>query len=552
MKKAAWLLLCLTFVMSLFLSACSGGDDKTNGKTDGEKKDDENKQEEQNNDPVVGGDIIVGSIGAPTLFNPLYSTDAPSSDIEGFIYNGLVSGDTEFNPVNDLATDVQMSEDGLTFTVKLREDVKFHDGDAFDADDVVFTYSIPLSEDYAGERKSSFEMIESVTKLDQYTVEFKLNKVDATFASTGLSFGILPSHILKDVPIADLGEHEFNTKSPVGTGPFKFQEWKDGEYVKVVANEDYYEGRPYLNSITYKIVPDQNALIAQLQAGDVHFTEVPGTDIETVKEFPGLKVESGLSLSYTYLGYNEKLEMFQDKKVRQALTHAIDRNGIVDAVMNGDGEVAHVPESPLSWAYNDDVPVFDYDPEKAKAMLKEAGWEDTDGDGFLDKDGKKFAFTIKTNQGNKIREDIVVVLQQQFKEVGIEATPEIVEWSAFIEQITAPNWNYEALVLGWSLSTFPDLYDIFHSSQMEAGFNFVHWSNAEADKLMEDARQLLDRDEYKKAYGQIYKLIAEEQPYTFLYYPNAHRVMPENLQGYEFHAKSEFYNVHKWWFKPAN
>ncbi|WP_078548108.1 peptide-binding protein [Litchfieldia alkalitelluris] len=546
-KKSLWLMLCLTIAMSLFLAACSGGN---NAESPAEETPAEEKPEEEapSGEPVVGGDIIVGSIGEPTLFNPYYSTDVPSSNIEGFIYNGLVTSNEKFETEMDLAESVDSSDDGLTHVVKLKQGIKFHDGEEVTADDVVFSFSIPLHEDYVGERGSSFEALESVTKIDDYTVEFKLSSVDVTFVPITLSFAVLPEHILKDVPMGDLGENEFNTKSPVGTGPFKFDSWADGEYVKVVANDDYYEGRPYLDSITYKIVPDQNALLAQFQAGDVDFITVPGTDLETAKAFPGIKIESGLGLSYTYLGFNQQQERFQDPKVRQALTHAINREEIVSAVMNGDGEVAHVPESPLSWAYNSDVPQFNYDPEQAKSLLAEAGWEDTDGDGWLDKDGEKFSFVMKTNQGNKIREDIVVVLQQQFKEVGIEATPEIVEWSAYIEQISAPNWDYDALVLGWSLATFPELSDIFHTNQREEGLNFVWYSNEEADKLMEQAKQTVDQEAYKELYGQIYKIIAEDQAYTFLYYPNVHRAMPENLNGYVFHAKSDFYDIHKWWF----
>ncbi|PLR68951.1 MULTISPECIES: peptide-binding protein [Bacillaceae] len=548
-RKSLLTLLSLLLVFSLFLAACnSGAGEKTPASGSGGKEDE--KPAEDAGEPQMGGDIVVGSIGAPTLFNPLYSTDVSSSDIEDFIYDGLVDSDTEFNPVLNIAEDIQTSEDGLTYTVKIKEGIKFHDGEDLTADDVVFTYSIPKSPDYVGERGSAFESMESVTKKGDYEVEFKLSKKDASFYPVTLSYGILPEHILKDVPVGELGEHEFNTKSPIGSGPFKFVEWKDGEYVKVEKNPDYFQGEPYLDSITYKIVPDQDALLAQLQAGDVHFTEVPGTDIETVKStFSGVKVESGLGLSYTYVGWNEKNELFKDVKVRQALTQAIDRKTIVAQVMNGDGEVADVPESPLSFAYSDDVTKFEFDPEAAKATFKEAGWEDTDGDGILDKDGKKFSFTLKTNQGNKIREDIAVVVQQQLKEVGIEVKPEIVEWSAFIEQVSAPNWDYEAMILGWSLSTFPDQYDIFHSSQAAEGLNMIHYNNPKVDKLIDEAKQILDQDEYAAAYGEIYKLLAEDQPYTFLYYPNVHRVMPENLQGYEFNAKSEYYNIHKWWLK---
>ena len=554
-RKAPWLLLSLLFIFALFLSACSSSEttEETPSENTGEEPAEETpKEETDSNEPQYGGDLIVGSISSPTLFNALYSTDNASSEIEGFIYDSLVSGDTEFEPTLSMAEKIDQTEDGLTFTVKLKEGILFHDGEEVTADDVVFTYSVPLSDDYVGERKSAFESIDTVTKLDEYTVEFKLKEPDITFYPITLSYGILPEHILGDVPIADLGEHEFNTKNPIGSGPFKFVEWKDGQYVKVEAFEDYFGGRPYLDTITYKIVPDQNALIAQLEAGDVDHINVPSSDVEAVKSWAsskGVKVESGLSLAYTYLGYNEKNELFQDKKVRQALTMAIDREAIVQSILNGEGEVAHVPESPLSWAYTDDVRKFPYDPEQAKQLLADAGWEDSDGDGILDKDGKKFSFVVKTNQGNKLREDIVVVLQQQLKEVGIEVTPNIMEWSAFIADVTAPNWNYDAVVLGWSLATFPDQYDLFHTSQSEQGLNFVWYSNTEADTLMEDAKKILDRDEYKAAYVDIYKILAEDQPYTFLYYPNDHYAMPENLMGYEFHAKNAFYNINKWWLK---
>ncbi|MRX73603.1 peptide-binding protein [Bacillus lacus] len=544
-KKSLFFVLCLLLMLSLFLAACTPKESSKPAPASGE-----GEKKEAIEKPQQGGDLIVGSTGSPTLFNPLYSTDTSSTDIEGFIYDGLVSADTEFEPALHLAEDIQQSEDGLTYTVKIRKGVTFHDGEELSADDVIFTYSIPLNKDYAGERGSSFDMIESINKVDEYTVDFKLKQKDASFYAVSLSYGILPEHILKDVPVADLGENEFNTKKPVGTGPFKFAEWKDGQYVKVVANEDYFLGRPHLDSVTYKIVPDMDALIAQLQAGDVHYVPaVPSTDIETVKNFKGIKVESGLGLNYSYIGWNEKNELFQDVKVRQALTHAIDRETIVASVLNGEGEVAHVPESPLSWAYSNDVPKFGYDTEKAKQLLGEAGWKDSNGDGILDKEGKKFSFTLKTNQGNKVREDVAVIVQQQLKEVGIEVKPEIVEWSAFIEQISAPNWNYEAMILGWSLATFPDQYDIFHSSQMEQGLNFVWWENEEADKLINEARQILDREEYKNAYTDIYKIIAEEQPYTFLYYPNVHNAMPDALEGYEFHAKNDFYKIYHWWLR---
>ncbi|QED47230.1 peptide-binding protein [Cytobacillus dafuensis] len=555
MKKPAWLLMSLMLVLSMFLAACSGGGktNTTESPKDGTKGTE--KEEVKNEGPVQGGDLVIGSTGAPTMFNSLFSNDASSSDIEDMIFSSLMGSDLEFNPVTEggLAETFEASEDGKEFTIKIVENAKFHDGEPLDADDVVFTYNIPLSPDYDGVRKSYFENIEKVEKIDQYTVKFTLKQVDVQFPVVSLGFGILPEHILKDVPIAEMGEHEFNTKNPIGSGPFKFSEWKDGEYVKVVANDDYFDGRPYLDSVTYKLVPDANAILAQLQAGDIdYYPGIAQPDVPTVEGFAdaaGLRLESGLALSYTYLAFNQRDDKFKDKKVRQAITHAIDRKAIVENVMAGLGEVAHVPESPLSWAYNPDVPKFEYDVEKAKKMLEEAGWK-PGADGILEKDGKKFSVEVKTNQGNKVREDIVVILQQQLKEVGIEIKPQIVEFSSLIADIDPGVWNFEAIVLGWSLGVDPDPSGIFHTKEIEKGLNFTGYSNPEIDVLMDEQLKELDKNKRKEMIGKIQALLAEDQPYTFLYYPKEFRALPKNLEGYEFHPKDQMYNIEKWWLKP--
>lgn len=560
MRKPIWLLLSMLLVLSLFLAACGGGDqgeetnDTGNDTEETNNEDGGNEEEANNNEPVQGGNLVIGSTGNPTLFNSLYSNDATSSDIEGLIFDSLLGNDLEFNPdTTAMAEDFQASEDGLTYTIKLREGIKFHDGEPLDADDVVFTYNIPLHEDYDGVRKSYFQHVESVEKIDDLTVQFNMKQVDAQFPAVGFGFGILPEHILGDVPIAELGEHEFNTQNPIGSGPFKFVEWRDGEHVRVEAFDDYYQGRPYLDSITMKIVTDSDVMMTQLQNRDIDFwAGVPASDIEIAKEFSeeaGLKIEEGLALSYTFLGYNLRNPLFEDTSVRQAITHAINREEIIEFIMEGHGEVAHVPESPLSWAYNPDVPQFEYDIEKAKEMLADAGWE-PGSDGILEKDGLRFSFEVKTNQGNKIREDIAVYLQEQLKEVGIEVIPQIVEFSSLIADIDPGVWNFDAIVLGWSLGVDPDPSGIFHTNEIENGLNFIGYSNPELDALMDEQLQEQDQDVRKEMIGEIQVGLAEDQPYTFIYYPIEFRAMPAELQGYEFHAKNALYNTHKWWLAP--
>ncbi|WLD95361.1 peptide-binding protein [Alkalihalobacillus sp. AL-G] len=530
----------------MFLAACNANPETKEPSNEGT----EGSEEEKPEGPQEGGDLIVGSIGAPTLFNDLYSTDISSSDISEWLYDGLVRFNEKLEPEPAIAKEWKISEDGTIWTFYLNEGITFHDGEPLTADDVVFTYSIPLHEDYVGARASNFEKIEKIEAVDDHTVKITLKEPFAPFFVTA-AYGILPEHILKDVPIAELGEHEFNTKSPIGSGPFKFEEWKEGQYVKVTANENYYKGRPYLDSITYKIVPDANALMAQLAAGDVHEAAVQSPDLATAKDLEEkgkIQLSTNLSLGYTYIGWNQKNELFQDVKVRQALTMAIDREAIIGAVLNGDGEIAHAPSSPLSWAYNPDVAKFNFDVEKAKALLEEAGWTPGD-DGILQKDGKRFSFELKTNQGNKAREQIATIVQQQLKQIGIEVQPKIMEWSAFIEDVTAPNWNYDACILGWSLSADPDPTDLWHSKEREQGLNFVHFSDPELDKLMEQNTKELDQEKRKEIIAEIQSGIAEQQPYTFLYYPNDHYALDAKLRGHVHHPSSEFYMIEKWWLE---
>lgn len=550
--------LSLVFVFSLFLSGCG----KTTTKTTSDKA---SQKQSQNGSgkkdttkttaekPQNGGNIIIGSIGAPTIFNPYYSTDQSSADIEGFIYNGLVTVDKNLAPVGDLAKSWDVSKDGLTYTFHLRHGVKWQDGKSFTADDVVFSYNIPRSKDYTGPRASDFEKIKDVKALDPYTVQVTLKEPYAPFLTVTAGYGILPKHILKDVPIKDLGKNSFNTKHPVGTGPYEFVDWKDGQYVKLKYNPNYYAGRAHIDTITYKIVPDENSLLTQFQAGSIDYIGLQSTDLATGKDLVSkgkAQMKTTLALSYSYIGYNELNPLFKDKKVRQALTYALDRKKIVQAVLNGDGKVANTPGSPIEqWAFNPNVPKFSYDPAKAKKLLAEAGWKDTDGDGILDKNGKKFSFVLKTNQGNKARAQIAQVAQQMWKQIGVEAKPQIEEWSAFIKDVTAPNWKYDACILGWNLSVDPDPTDIFSTKEIKSGLNFVHYSDPAMDKLMYKNTKVADQTQRGDMIKKIQAGIAEDQPYTFLYYPNSHILYSPKLQNVQQHSAIPYYNIQDWWIK---
>src|SRR5690625_343505 len=420
-----------------------------------EEEEEEEGEEDATGEMIEGGNLNLGIISDPVMFLPTHSNDTASGDIEELLFSSLVRTDEEIDIQPGIA-EWEISDDGLTYTFELEEGITFHDGEPLTAEDVEFTYNIFIDEDYTGPRAGSFIALDEVEAVDEHTVEFRLDEVDARFLAS-LGYGILPKHILEDVDAEDLEKHDF-VADPIGSGPFEFEEWVDGQYVKVNAFEDYWEGEPHLDSITLPMVGDQDALMAQIEAGDIDFGNIPADNYSTAEawEDDGLvKLNSTLGYQYNYLGFNLRLDKFADEETRQAITHAIDRQAIIDEIGQGQGEVAHGPVYPISWAYPDEMPEFPYDVDLAKELLEEAGWEEGE-DGILERDGEKFEFTVKTNSGNTIREDIAVVVQSMLKEVGIEVDVEYVEWGAFLEQTEAPNFDFDMIILGWALGTDPD------------------------------------------------------------------------------------------------
>lgn len=500
-------------------------------------------------DPVYGGDIVIGSFGGePVLFNPLYSEDTASSEVEELIFASLMRTNKNLEMVPEIAkSQPTISEDGLQWTFELHDDVMFHDGHELTAEDVVFTFSTFVHDDYTGPRSGGFSTLETVEAVDDHTVRFTLTEPDARFI-TLTDYGILPEHILGDVPVAELGEYtEFNIDNPIGAGAFEFVEWKQGQYLKVKANDDYFEGRPYLDSATIRYAQDANAAVLMLGEGEIdHLANLPPAEVPTVESFDSVDVSSTLALRYDYLGYNLRRDLFKDKRVRQAITHAIDRELIVETVMEGQATVAHAPTSPLSWAYSDNVPQFEYDLEKSRALLAEAGW--TPGpDGILQKDGKRFSFEILSNNGNDVRRDLGIIVKQMLADVGIEVRPVQMEWGAYLEKIQGPDFDFDAMILAWALGTDPDPSAIWHSKEIEQGLNSVGFSNERVDELADSNIHILDQEQRAEELAKVWKIIAEEQPYTFMWYPQQFVGLNERLQGFVHHPRVDMHDVEGWW-----
>lgn len=499
-------------------------------------------------EPVYGGNLIIGLPGEPVIINPVYLQDTTSGDIADLVFVGLMGVNEALEMMPAIAIEQpSISDDGLVWTFTLHDNVRFHDGEPLTAHDVAFTYRIFIHADYTGPRSSDFLTMASVVALDDLTVQFTLSEPDARFA-TNMLYGILPQHILGDVAVADLGTHTaFNVEQPIGAGPFKFVAWNQGQNIRLEANTDYFEGRPYLDQVTFRVAGDLNALVLLMERGEIHhFAGVPAGEVAGLAAVPRVNMRSALELRYDFLGYNNRNPLFQDKRVRQALTHAIDRQVIVDTVMEGHAEVAHAPTSPLSWAYSDDVPRFDYDPERALELLAEAGWT-RGSDGFLQKDGQRFSFEILSNDGNTVRRDLGVIVQQMLGEIGIQVSPRQMEWGAFLERITSPNFNFDATILSWALAIDPDPSPIFHSDAIEQGLNNVGYSNPAVDAMLDLNISIMDRAERAADLAAVWALIAEDQPYTFLWYPQQFVALNERVNGFVHHPRLRMYGVERWW-----
>lgn len=496
--------------------------------------------------PAYGDTFIEASIGEPSNLLPVLASDSASSDINGLVYNGMVRYDKNFVLEGDLAKSWDISEDGRTIAFHLREGVTWHDGQPFTSADVLFTYQVYINPKTPTSYAEAYRQVTSASAPDPLTFVVNYDKPYApALASWGVS--ILPKHLLEGAEITKSPL----SRQPIGTGPYVFKEWIAGEKIVLEANPHYYEGRPYIKRVVYRVIPDQSTQFLELQSGGLDYMGLTPIQYSTQTETTAFKRHFNkyryLSFSYTYLGYNLEKPLFQDRRVRQALTHAVNKQEIIDGVLLGLGQPATGPYKPDTWVYNPNIKRYPYDPERARQLLAEAGWSDSDGDGILDKDGKKFSFTIVTNQGNDLRAKTGEIIQRRFREVGVEVKLRVIEWASFLKEFINPG-NFDATILGWSTGPEPDQYNIWHSSKTgPRELNFVKFRNREVDEQLELGRRTFAQAERKQHYDRIQEILAEEQPYTFLYVGESLPAVAKRFRGIEPAPAGITHNFIKWY-----
>lgn len=493
--------------------------------------------------------FVTSSSGDARRLNPVIANDSASGSINDQLFNGLVKYDKNLKLAGDLAKRWDVSNDGKTITFFLRKGVKWHDGVEFTANDCLFTYQRLIDPNVATPYSSSYMDVLKAEVKGRYIFRVTY-KEPFSPALESWSMGVLPKHLLDG---KDLNTDPFNRK-PIGTGPYRFKEWIAGQKIVLVANNDYFEGRPNIDQFIFRIVPDSSTMFQELLSGGVDMMGL--NPLQYLRKSETRRIRENYvkfrypANAFTYMGYNLTNPLFKDIQVRQALSYAINRQSIIDGIVLGIGRPCTGPYSDVSWAYNPDARSYPHDPERARRMLTEAGWKDLNNDGILDKDGKPFRFTVMTNQGNNERIRTAEIIQQDLKAVGVDVTIRVMEWQAFLEQIDKR--SFDAMILGWSMSRDPDLYDIWHSSKTKKGeYNFISYKNAEVDRLLVEGRRIFDVKTRKKIYYRIHEVLAEEQPYAFLYVPDATPIVHKRFKGIEPAPLGIFYNFREW-YVPQN
>ncbi len=473
----------------------------------------------------------------PSRINPILATDSASGEISSWIFNALVKYDKNGKVVPELAESFHFLDD-TTLIFKLKRGVKWSDGKEFTAKDVLFTYQLITSPKIFTPYSSDFKDVKSVKIIDKYTIKVKYKHPYFKAVEIWM-MGILPEHLWKNVKnpmTSKLNSH------PIGTGPYILKKFEINKNIKLFSNENYFIHKPKIDKIIYDFMPDPSTEFLMLKS---HKLDVGGlTPLQLEREIDEdfkdyYKIYEMPSHGYTYMGFNLKNRKFKDKRVREALSLAIDRKELVDILFFGHARVCTGPFMPGSFAYNSSVKVPKIDLKKAKKLLKEAGYDKS----------HPLKFTLTTNSNNSIRVYTAEILQYQFAKIGVKMKIRTLEWQAFLNTIIAPR-RFEAILLGWGLGLTPDAYSIWHGdSDKKGGFNFVHYHNKEVDRLITKAERSVDKRVLSKIYKKIFKLIAEDKPYLFLYIPNSITVVNKNIKNVSSSIIGVMHNEIDW-IKP--
>ena len=527
------------------LAACGGGGRDAGGGAKGGEKED-------GGTPQPGGTAAISILSDFQAFNPVTNTHLTTDDvIKHMLFTPLIQYNERFEPVPWLAERWELSDTAVTFF--LRRDVKWHDGRPVSAEDVKFTFDLakdPASASLLG--SAYLTMVESATVVDSGTIRFKFVAPHAQ-ALDGFWWAPLPKHLLEGVQAAQLSQHPFNRR-PVGSGPFTFVEWRPNQSLTLAANPNFpapLGGRPNLDRVVWRVVPEATTMVTELINGTadlIGYTLLPDQAVQIrQQEGQGVELRHHPSREFTFIAWNNTRAPFNDPAVRRALTLAVNREQIIEALLQGFAEPAHGMIPPWSPMYTD-IGNLPFDPNQARQLLAQAGWRDTNGDQVLDKGGQPFRFTLLVNSANRLHQDMATVIQQQLAQVGVAIDIRTQEFQSMLQQYKAR--DYQAVIANWSLDTFKvDPTPLFSCEQARVAnsANRTGYCNPRADQLMQQGLRTTDAAQGKQVWEQFSRILQQDQPVTFLYWTEDLAGVGPRPRNVEMDARSKIVNIQEWW-----
>jgi peptide/nickel transport system substrate-binding protein len=490
-----------------------------------------------------GGTFIDSYTADIQTVMPFLAEEAASLNVVQLMFDSLIGGDprTGEPAPNGLADSWEIAPDGVTYTFALNQDAKFHDGQPVTAADVQFSFDALADPDTGSVYTGAFnDAVKSWKALDDHTFQIVAKQPYFDFLYNLTAF-IIPKHIWEKVPRkdwkSDPGATGQDPTRVVGSGPFKFKEWKAGESVTLERNPDYYDKVPSIDEYVLRIWPDQTAVVNALLNGEIDAASLEAADVAGVEGQPGIKVDTISTRNFTYLEFNldpKVTTLFQDQKVRQALMYALDRQSIVDNILLGYAEVAQGTQPVISYAYAPDKikTKYTYDPDKAKQLLAEAGWKDTDGDGVVDKDGTAMKFEYLYPSGSPTSDQLAAYIQDAWKAVGVAITPRSLEFPAMIEATTTtPTFQVAAYGFQWDATFIQDA--MFGCNQYQVGFNDMKYCNPAEDKLNAEAKLTFDEAKRRDLLIDASNIINEDLPVLVLDFGKGIFAYADHLQNYK-------------------
>jgi peptide/nickel transport system substrate-binding protein len=498
----------------------------------------------------VGGELVIGSIQEPDSLNPWLTGLAVGWEVEAMIYDSLTRVDPAGDHVPALAAEVPtlenggISEDLMTYTYTLRDDVTWHDGEPVTAEDVVFTYEAIADPNVNARSRAGFELIESVEAIDDHTVVFHLIEPNAAFLETWAYRGILPQHVFAD---EDMNTSEFNRTPTVGTGPYQFVEWISGDRIVLERNENYYRDGGYIDRIVYRIVPSSDSLLTMLETGeiDMRFT-LTAEHVPIARELGDYEVHATPAHSYFHFTINNADPILGDQQVRHALTYGLNKELITETILQGLVEPHGSPVAQPNWTYVDHTGRFPFDPDQARALLDEAGWA-VGSDGIRTKDGERLTLDLLNIAGDSERLQVVQLAQAMWGEIGVEVNINQVDAPTFVAAMTEQ--NYQIGYGFWSFSVDPSSYNERWLSS-SAG-HWLNYDKPEVDQLLLDALTTADRNERGELYAQFQEIVVEDATNIWLYNRVFFDAVHNRVQGFVPNASNStnMWNVHEWWLE---